>query len=81
MLLPTLAILGAVGLAGGLYLFNQDWLHTIVFGDYLGWGYAAYLAVVALLLADILMNHARVSTRLVNLGLQLVGSAASAVPC
>jgi hypothetical protein len=81
LLLPALAVLGAFGLTGGLYLFNQDWLHTIVFGDYLGWGYAAYLAGVALLLGDILLNRARVTTHIVNAALNLVGAAASAVPC
>jgi hypothetical protein len=79
--LPALAIAGAIALAGSLYLFNQDWLHTIVFGDYLGWGYAAWLAVVASLLGDVLLNRARVSTRLANLGLNAVGATASAVPC
>ena len=52
-----------------------------MFADYLGWGYAAYLSGVTLLLADILMNHARVTTRVVNFALSLVGAAASAIPC
>lgn len=77
LLLPATALVGAIALVGGLYLFNQDWLHTIVFGDYLGWGYAAWLSVVSLLFADILMNRARVTTQLVN----AVGGAATAVPC
>ena len=67
LLLPAIAIAGAVAVTGGLYLFNQDWLRTIVFGDYVGWGYAAWLSAVALLLADILLNRARVCTALVNL--------------
>jgi hypothetical protein len=66
LLLPALVLVGAVLITGGLYLFNQDWLHTIVFGDYLGFGYAAYLAVVAGLLADIAFNRARVINVLLN---------------
>jgi len=81
LLLPAIALVGAVAIAGGLCLFKQDWLHTIVFGDYLGWGYAAYLSAVASLLADILMNRARVTTQLANAALNVVGVAASAVPC
>jgi hypothetical protein len=81
LLLPALVLVGAVFLTGGLYLFNQDWLHTIVFGDYLGLGYAAWLASVALLLADIVLNRARLSTRAVNIVLNLFGAAAHAVTC
>jgi hypothetical protein len=81
LLLPALVVFGAVGLTGGLYLLNQDWLHTIVFGDYVGWGYAAYLSLVAALLADILLNRARVSTRILNLLFDIVGSAATVTPC
>jgi hypothetical protein len=81
LLLPALVLVCAVAVTAGFYLFGQDWLHTIVFGDYVGWGYALYLAGVAAFLADIAFNHARVSTEVVNLALQAAGSAASAVPC
>jgi hypothetical protein len=81
LVLPALALVGAVVVTGGLYLFNQNWLHTIVFGQYVGLGYALYLGIVALLFADILLNRARVTTRLVNLAFNTVGSAATAVPC
>jgi hypothetical protein len=79
--LPAVVLVGAVTITAGLYLFNQDWLHTIVFGQYVGFAYAAYLAFVALLLADVVFNRARVTTRVVNWALQAVGSAATAVPC
>lgn len=59
-------LLGASALVGWAYLFKQDWLHTLLFGDYLGWGYAAYLAGVTALFADIAFNKARVSTQLLN---------------
>ena len=74
-ILPAFVLVGAVLLAGGLYLFNQDWLHTIVFGDYLGLGYAAYLALVAAMLADIAFNRARV----INVLLNALGAAVA--PC
>lgn len=81
LVLPALVLLGAVAVTGGLYLFNQNWLHTIVFGEYVGLAYALYLAGVALLLADVMFNRARVTTRMVNVALQAVGSAATAVTC
>jgi len=81
LLLPAIVLVGAVIVTGGLYLFNQNWLHTVVFGQYVGMGYALYLAGVALLLSDVVFNRARVTTRLLNLGLQAVGSVAVVAPC
>jgi hypothetical protein len=65
----------------GVIARDLDALHTIVFGQYVGLAYALYLTVVALLLADVVLNRARVTTRLVNVALQAVGSVATAVPC
>lgn len=79
--LPAVVLLGAVMVTGGLYLFNKNWLHTIVFGEYVGLAYAAYLASVALLLADVVFNRARVITRLVNWVLNAIGAALSLSPC
>jgi hypothetical protein len=81
LLLPAFVLLGAVVTTGGLYLFEQNWLHTIVFGQYVGFAYVLYVAGVALLLADIAFNRARFTTRVVNQALSAVGAAASAVPC
>lgn len=81
LLLPAAALAGGVVVTTGLYLFAQDWLHTILFNDYVGLGYAVWLSVVILLLTDILGNRARVSTRIANGVLQTVGAAAVAVPC
>lgn len=59
-------VLSAAVVVGGFYLFKQDWLHTLVFGSYVGWGYAAYLAAVTGLFADIAFNQARISVNLLN---------------
>jgi ABC-type multidrug transport system fused ATPase/permease subunit len=79
--LPTLVLLGASSLVAYLYIFKQDWLHTVVFAEYVGLGYFAYLAAAVAFLADIVFNRARVSTRIVNVSLNLVGAVAKAVPC
>ena len=81
LVLPAVVLIGAVLITGGLYLFNQNWLHTIVFAQYVGLGYMVYLAIVALLLADVLLNRARVTTQIANLALHSVGSAVTLVPC
>ena len=67
LLLVAATVLSAALVVGGFYLFKQDWLHTLVFGSYVGWSYAAYLAAVTGLFADILFNEARVCANLLNL--------------
>jgi hypothetical protein len=81
LLMPAIVLLGAAGVTAALYLFEQNWLHTIVFGQYWGMAYVVYLAAVAALLADVVFNRARITTRIVNRVLEGIGSATQAVPC
>ncbi len=81
LLPPALALLAAASLTAGLYLFNQDWLHTIVFSDYVGASYIAYLAVVFVFLCDVLFNRARATTRLMNMVFSTLGSSVQILPC
>ena len=81
LLLPTLVLLGAAAMVAYLYVFKQDWLHTVVFAEYVGLGYFAYLAAAIAFLADIAFNRARICTRIVNASLNVVGAAVQAVPC
>lgn len=81
LLLPAVVLAGAAVLVAGLYLFGQDWLHTIVFSDYTGLTYFAYLGAAMLFLADVAFNRARVSTTIVNASFQAAGVALSAAPC
>jgi hypothetical protein len=63
---PALLILVAVGLTGYGYLFAQDWLHALLFNDYVGLGYAVWLAGVTALLGDIVLNRSRATTMVLN---------------
>ncbi|MBV7542511.1 hypothetical protein [Acidovorax sp. sic0104] len=61
-LVPAAATLLAAALISSMvYLWGQNWLHTIVFGSYVGWGQFAYIALVYAWLCDLLFNQARVS--------------------
>ncbi len=81
-LLPSaLLILGATLIVAGFYLFGQDWLRTILFSDYVGFGYVAWIGVVSLPLFDVAFNRGRVTTEVFNAGLEAVGSAASVCTC
>jgi hypothetical protein len=66
LLLPAVVLVGAVAVTAGLYLFNQNWLHTVVFGQYIGLAYLVYLIVVALMLTDVVFNRARVTGTIVQ---------------
>jgi hypothetical protein len=81
-LIPAALILViAAALTGYLYLFNQDWLHTILFGDYIGFAYVGYMSIAFALLCDLLLNRARITVRILNMLLQMIGSVASMAPC
>jgi hypothetical protein len=81
LLVPAVVVVGAVTITAGLYLFGQNWLHTIVFGECVGMAYAAYLLAVAALLADVLLNRARFTSRVVNVVSSILGSTTHVVPC
>lgn len=66
-LLPAAAtLLLATLAASGFYLFGQNWLHTIVFGDYVGWALLGYIGLVYAWLCDLLFNRAQVTAHLLS---------------
>ena len=66
-LIPAATVLAAAaGVTGFLYLFNQNWLHTLVFSDYVGLTYVAYLALAFALLSDVIFNRARITARILG---------------
>lgn len=81
-LLPSaLLILGATFIVAGFYLFGQDWLRTILFNDYVGYSYVAWIGVVSLPLFDVAFNRGRITTEVFNAILKTLGSAASICTC
>ena len=81
LFLPGILLLVATLLCSYFYIFEQNWLLTIIYSDYLGFGYLAYVGIVFLFLCDIVFNKGRVTTEILNAFLNAVGSAASVVPC
>ena len=66
-LLPVaLVMFSGVALTSWFYLLNQDWFGTVLFGDYVGWGYALWLTFVFALLGDLAINRARVTSRVLS---------------
>lgn len=81
LVLPSLVLLGGAALAAYFYLFHQDWLHTIVFSDYVGWWYFPWLAFAIGWLADILLNHGRVTVRVIDGLVSGIANGVSIGPC
>lgn len=71
-------LLAASAITGYFYLFNQNWLHTILYSDYLGLGYFIYLSLVFALLSDVVFNHARVTLKILS---SMGAGSSSALPC
>jgi hypothetical protein len=82
LLFPGALLLVATLFCAWLYVFSQNWLLTIIHGDYVGWAYAGYLGVVFLFLCDIAFNRGRVTTEIGNGISEALGGAFSALtPC
>ncbi len=63
------------------YIFEQNWLLTIIHSSYLGFAYLTWLGIVFLFLCDIVFNRARITTEILNAFFNAIGSALSVVPC
>lgn len=64
-----------------IYIFEQNWLLTIIQGSYFGFAYLAWLGIVFLFLCDIVFNRARITTEILNAIFNAIGSTISVGPC
>ena len=70
----------ATTVAAAFYLPGQDWFYTILYNDYMGFGYVAYIGVIFGFLTDVVFNAARITTQVINSILNAIGSALSVAP-
>lgn len=66
LFVPGMLLLAATLFCSWFYLFEQDWLLTIIYSDYLGFAYLCYLGVAFGFLCDIILNYGRVTTVLAS---------------
>ncbi|SHH72943.1 hypothetical protein [Massilia sp. CF038] len=78
LLAPAVVMGGATVLTAAAYLLNQNWMHTVLFGVYVGFYYLAYLSIALLFLADIVFCRARLTLALLGGALAALGAALSA---
>ena len=81
LFLPGLLLALSTLVCSFFYVFEQNWLLTIIRGDYVGFAYIAWLAVVFGFLLDIAFNRARVTTQILNAIFEMIGAALTVVPC
>lgn len=63
------------------YVFEQNWFFTIIYNDYVGWGYIVYVALLFMFLCAIAFNKGRVTTVIMNGLSKIVGSVTVVEPC
>lgn len=64
--LPSALMLFSTIICSYFYLFQQNWFYAILYNDYIGFGYLAYLLVVFAILCDIIFNKAKVTGEIIN---------------
>ncbi len=81
-LLPiAIVLLVSATLTAYLYLFNQNWLHTLLFSDFVGFAYVGYFGIASAFLSDIVFNKARITVKIINSIIDALGSSLSVSPC
>jgi hypothetical protein len=81
LFLPASLMLLSTSICSYFYIFEQNWFYTIIYNDYTGFGFVAYLLIVFAFLCDIVFNRARVTTEILNLFYHAIGSVTVVSPC
>ena len=81
-LLPaSIALSLSTVICAAVYVFNQNWLHSVVFGDYAGLAYPVYMGSCFAWILDVLANRGRVTTLVLNGIGGAVGGFGTVLPC
>ena len=81
LFLPAILLTVSTMVIAFFYIFEQNWLMTIIYSDYWGFAYLGYVGVLFLFLCDIVFNSARVTTEIINALLNALGQAVTVGPC
>ena len=61
VLLPTALLLIASIASSLIYILGQDWFYTIIYNNYVGFGYLIYIGLIFVLQCDLIFNKARIT--------------------
>lgn len=81
LFLPAVLLVLSTFICSYFYLFEQNWFYTIIYNEYTGFGYSAYLIGVFVILSDIVLNKAKMTTQIINTSANALGSAVHLSPC
>ncbi|UXM94941.1 hypothetical protein N5853_12755 [Bartonella sp. HY329] len=81
LVLPIIILLGSALLVGYFYLFQQDWMHSIIFNDFVGFAYYAYLSIAIFWLIDIVLWHGFITRLIIELITSVFNHAVSVLLC
>lgn len=81
LFLPGVLLAASTLVCSYFYIFEQNWLLTIIHSEYLGFAYLGWLGFVFLIFCDIVLNRARITTEIINRALNAVGSVEFVAPC
>jgi hypothetical protein len=82
LFLPGILMIVSTVICSYFYIFEQNWFYTIIYNEYTGFGFLAYLTFVFAILSDIAFNKARITTEILNGIFNAVGGAVSSFsPC
>jgi len=79
--LPAILLVVSTLICSYFYIFEQNWILTIIYNDYMGYAYLGYIGLLFSILSDIAFNKARITTFIMNRILDFIGAAAHVVPC
>lgn len=63
---PAMLMVASTIASSIIYVFGTNWFYTILFNDFLGVWYALWIGFIFAFLADIVMNRARVTLRILS---------------
>lgn len=66
LVVPAFLLFLGTLVSSGLYLFGQNWLSTILFHSWTGFAYLGWVAFITVFLADVFLNRARVTLRILS---------------
>lgn len=81
LFLPGTLLFISTVICSYFYLFEQNWFFTLIYNDFLGYGYLGYIGILFLFLSDIAFNKGQVTCEILNGILNAIGSVAEVSPC
>ena len=82
LFLPGILLFTATTVCSFFYVFEQNWLLTIIYNNYYGFAYLGFVGIAFLFLCDIAFNKCKVTSEIINTIMNTIGSTATALtPC